>query len=172
MEFFHNALDLRYKLTNLLLRDFGVKEKIRDLRVLSGIKAMSVEDFNTLNDIAARYNYSQPILEKYPNWLIDYFRTNILNELHSLMKNIVSANTIYITNIAEYYRRRHYQTESIMNCENLLQELQFIVNVLPCDINKFTPYVEQIEFEIKLLKGWRKSNNKHLNHLNKSQKQN
>jgi hypothetical protein len=31
---------------------------------------------------------------------------------------------------------------------------------MPVKASKFMPYIEQIEFEIKLLKGWRKANNK------------
>jgi hypothetical protein len=33
-------------------------------------------------------------------------------------------------------------------------------DVIPVKASRFMPYIEQIEFEIKLLKGWRKANNK------------
>jgi hypothetical protein len=56
--------------------------------------------------------------------------------------------------------RRRYQTGAIVNCEQLLQELLYCEDVIPVKASKFAPYIEQIEFEIKLLKGWRKANNK------------
>jgi hypothetical protein len=33
-------------------------------------------------------------------------------------------------------------------------------DVIQVKASKFMPYIEQIEFEIKLLKGWRKANKK------------
>ena len=89
-------------------------------------------------------------------------RENILLILRNLINNITSANTIYAVNESEVEDRRRYQTEAIANCEQLLQEMQYVISVLPCDINKFMPYVGLIEEEIKLLKGWRKSNSKIL----------
>jgi hypothetical protein len=42
----------------------------------------------------------------------------------------------------------------------LLQEMHYCEDILPVHVTKFLPYVESIEFEIKLLRGWRKANNK------------
>jgi hypothetical protein len=37
--------------------------------------------------------------------------------------------------------------------------LTYCSDVLPVELGKFTPYIDKIAFEIKLLKGWRKSSN-------------
>jgi hypothetical protein len=42
----------------------------------------------------------------------------------------------------------------------MLQELQYTIEILPVNINKYIRFVEDIEKEIKLLKGWRKKDNK------------
>ena len=168
MEFFHNAFDLRLKITNLLLRDFALKDKIRNLQVLSGMRGMTEEDTQALADIAEKYGFKHPVLERYPHWLIDYFRENILGLLRKLIQNITAANSIYATSEREYFERRMFQTHAIINCEQLLQEMQYILHVIPCDIEKFVPYVESIEREIALLKGWRKSDNKILTRLRES----
>ena len=66
----------------------------------------------------------------------------------------------YAKNESELQTRRHYQTEAIINCQQLIQELQFAEDSLPINAEKLLPYVEAIGFEITLLKGWRKSDNK------------
>jgi hypothetical protein len=139
MEFYHTARQLREDITNMLLRDFGVRDKIRRERTTENIELT--------------------IIEEYPAWLITYFRTNILTALFNLTQNITAANTIYPVNEDELRIRRQYQTDAVINCEQLLNEMQFCADVLPVKLEKFLPFVEKIDFEIALLKGWRKSNN-------------
>jgi hypothetical protein len=74
------------------------------------------------------------------------------------MMNITAANTIYPVNDLEVQTRRQYQTAAIITCEQLLQEILYCEDVLPIKVSKFVPYIERIEFEISLLKGWRKAN--------------
>jgi hypothetical protein len=66
-----------------------------------------------------------------------------------------------VSSIPDGFRiRRNYQTAAIVNCEQLLQEMHYCEDVLPVHVSKFLPYVEAVEFEITLLKGWRKSNSR------------
>jgi hypothetical protein len=140
LEFYHTARKLRRDITGLLLRDFGVKDKVRQVKAESGERVSIIEEF--------------------PDWLIAEFLRSIIHILRNLISNITAGNTIYQLNQAEIDLRRHYQTQAIINCEQLLQEFHYCEDVLPVAVAKFIPYVEQIEFEIKLLKGWRKANNK------------
>jgi len=139
LEFYHTARQLREDITNLLLRDFGVRDKVRRIKT---------ED-----------NLEVTIIEQYPDWLIVSFRNNIMQILRNMIMNITAGNTIYPTNQDELNLRRRYQTGAIINCEQLLQEFQYCADILPVKLEKFLPYVDKIDFEIKLLKGWRKSNN-------------
>jgi hypothetical protein len=140
MEFYHTARGLREDITSLLLRDFGVKDKVRT----------EIEDGNR----------QITVIEEYPGWLVCSFRTNILDILRKLMMNITAGNTMYPVNEYELDIQRHYKTEAIIACEQLLQEIQFVADVLPLELNKLMPYAERIEKEIALLKGWRKASNK------------
>jgi hypothetical protein len=140
LEFYHTARRMRKDITNLLLRDFGVRDKIRKVKTESG--------------------ESVSVIEGYPDWLLEEFRRAIMQILRNLMMNITAGNTIYPINQAELDLRRRYQTQAIINCEQLLQEFHYCEDVLPVAVAKFLPFVEQIEFEVKLLKGWRKANNK------------
>ena len=139
LEFYHNARKLRENITNLLLRDFGVRDKIRKIRT--------------------EENKELTIIEEYPEWLIITIRNNIISVMRNMMLNITAGNTIYPTNTSELELRRRYQTGAIINCEQLLEEMIYCADILPVKMVKFLPFVESIEFEIKLLKGWRKSSN-------------
>ena len=157
LEFYRNAIKLRKEITLLLLRDFGIKSKVRKPETI--INKMDTDDAENFKNIMNKYELTY-ILDEYPIWLIDKMRNNILNLLHSLVMNITQANTIYPTCEEEYYDRRKYQNHAIGNCEQLLQEMQYIISIIPVNANKYLTYVDMIDEEIKLLKGWRKSDNK------------
>ena len=140
LEFYHNARRLRKNITDLLLRDFGVRDKVRQIKNEDG------EKFT--------------VIEGYPDWLITHFREKVINKMHDLMENITAGNTIYPLNETELQIRRNFQTAAIYNCEQLLQIMHYAEDVLPVAVSKFLPFVDAIEFEIKLLKGWRKANSK------------
>jgi len=140
LEFYHTARKLRREVTSLLLRDFGVRDKVRKVKTESGEEVS--------------------VIEGYPDWLLENFRDSIMRLLRNLMLNITAGNSIYPINEAELLLRRQYQTAAIVNCEQLLQEMLYCEDVLPV-------HVEEIEFEIKLLKGWRKSNSKLADKLKK-----
>jgi len=140
LEFYHNARKLRKEMTNWLLRNFGVKDKIR-------IEKRKGEE-------------PEKIIEEYPEWFITHVREKILAILHNMMMNITAANTIYPITPDELMLRRRYQTGAIINCEQLIQEIEYCDDILPVAMKKFEPYYEMIAYEIQLLKGWRKANNK------------
>jgi hypothetical protein len=140
LEFYHNARRMRKEITELLLRDLGIRDKVMKVKGEDGKE--------------------QTVIEEYPDWLIVEFRRSILTILRNLMMNITAGNSIYPVNPDELHLRRRYQTAAIVNCEQLLQEFLYCEDVLPVQVSKYLPFVDKIEFEIALLKGWRKSNNK------------
>jgi hypothetical protein len=138
LEFYHNARKMRREITLLVLRDFGIHSRGAKFKADTGSQ--------------------QP--EGFYDELIAEFSKNVRLLLRNLMWNITAGNTIYPVNDAEMRERRLYQDRAIVACEQLLQEMLYCEDVIPVKASKFTPYIEQIEFEIKLLKGWRKANNK------------
>jgi hypothetical protein len=138
LEFYHNARKMRKELTMLVLRDFGIHSRGAKFKEDTGSQ--------------------QP--EGFYDELLAEFSRNVRQLLRNMMLNITAANTIYPVNDAELQIRRQYQTGAIVNCEQLLQEILFCEDVLPVKVSKFLPYVDQINLEIKLLKGWRKANKK------------
>ena len=162
MEFFHNAVKLRLWVTSYMLRDFGIKSRRRDIEFLKEEYNFTEDETNELQNILSSYNLNNGFLERFPAWFIDKERDYILDILRELLKNIAIANSIHITNIEEYYLRRNYQDLAICNCEDLFQEMQYVIFVCHPDVEKYMKYVDVIEREIYLLKGWRKSDNKLL----------
>jgi hypothetical protein len=129
---------MRRELTQLTLRDFGIHSRGKAFKEQTGSQ--------------------QP--EGFYDELLAEFSKSIRQLLRNLILNITAANSIFPVNHDEVIVRRRYQTGAIVNCEQLLQEILYCEDVLPVKASVFIPYVERIEFEIKLLKGWRKSNNK------------
>jgi hypothetical protein len=138
LEFYHHARRMRKELTDLTLREFGIHSRGKN--------------FKTDGDRVPPDGYYDELVKE--------FGDNIRLLLRNLMWNITHANTIFPKNAEEMQIRRNYQTNAIVNCETLMQEMLYCEDVLPVKASKFMPYIQQIEFEIKLLKGWRKANNK------------
>jgi len=156
LEFYANALKLRRDMTFLLLRDLGLKTIVRNMRV--NTKMMEAEDAAAFCGLVDKYQLK--LAGEYPEWLIEKLRSSIWDILRDLMLNITKAYTIWATCRAEADERRIAQDRAIACCESLLKELELAVEVLPIDAEKYMRYVDMVDREIALLKGWRKSDNK------------
>ena len=181
LEFYHTAINLRKELTQRLLRDFGVKtpENAKAKNFPDDeLRAEIVKQWPKMEIFFNKYTRMQEelrtrdVVSEYPYWLVFRFRDEMMDTMKKLIDNIVAANTIYPIDEAELSTRRAYQTAAIANCEQLLQELQYIMEVLPIDVNKLLKYVDMIQKEIGLLKGWRKANAKILKRMQKQQEGN
>ena len=92
LKVFTNARDLHMMITDLLLRDFGTKKKLRIWKITCNFELQDKEIFD---ELGRKYNFGKTITEEYPEYLIDHFRTKILNILDEMIDNIVSANSIF-----------------------------------------------------------------------------
>ena len=74
---------------------------------------------------------------------------------------IEMANSIFITNIAEYEERRLWQDKAIGYYNRAKQELNFISNILKgkINVNKYMDSIKKIKKEIGLISAWRKADN-------------
>ncbi len=93
-------------------------------------------------------------------WFVEDEKRIIMGLMRTMLLNISMANSIFPTNLRELEERRIYQDKAIGNCNQILCELQFALETLPADINKFTRFANMMNHEISLLKGWRKADNK------------
>lgn len=170
LEFLHNAYAIQRNLVLLLLRDFGLKTKVRTVKAFSDIYKMTEEDREHMVELMDKYGITS-ITEEYPEWLISDMRNRVLYEARALVRNIIQANSIYPHTRGEFEDRRRYQTMAIGNCEQLIQELQYVISIVKVDANKFLPYVDMIDREVALLRGWRKSDNRLLTKIKENERQ-
>ncbi len=149
---------LRFDITDLLLRDFGYSKKKADQSLE---KMFGGKKFDELNeDQKNHYLQRASRNEGFEEWFIGYQRDTIMDCLKKIGEYVFSANSIYPTNRHEYKERRMFQNKALGQCFRLLQELQYTIEILPVNINKYEKFVEGIEKEIRLLRGWRKKDNK------------
>ena len=98
--------------------------------------------------------------EAFDAWFIADERQVVKNCLRDITEYVYTANSIYPSIMEELVERRILQDKAIGQCYRLTQELQYAIETLPVDTNKYTRFAEMIQTEINLLKGWRKSDNK------------
>ena len=136
------SIELHNMLLELMQRSFGIKNLDQFVRLRFAHGKDKTEDFS-------RYRY-----------LMQNYKIRI-DRIASLMtNNIRAANSIYPTTLHEYEIRRDYQTTAIVNCEQLIKELQRVVEVFEVDVNIYGKYIQAINREIGLIKKWRQRDNK------------
>ena len=156
---YHDAAKLRREVTFLLLHDFGVKSRSREPNFYIHAYSMAPDDAAIFKELCHRYCLEH-ITDKYPYWLINYFRNQVLDTTNSIVLNITRANSVYPTTLAECDTRRGYQDEAIRDIECLEQIFQYVIEVLPVDANRYMNIVNDYEDLISRIRSWRKSDNK------------
>ena len=157
-EVFHHLYKIRKEITDLLLRDFGYSDmKAREYLE----KKFGGKSFGELTEPEKeQYIKRKKRDEAFREWFIFDQRKAIIDCLRSIISYVYKANSIYPMYMEELIERRICQDKAIGACYDLVQELQYAIETLPVDINKYTRFGEMIQTEINLIKGWRKSDNK------------
>lgn len=141
------SIELHDMLIELMQRGFGIKDLDQFVRIRYAYGKDNTENF-------AKYRY-----------LMQNYKTRIDQLASLLTNNVRAANSTYPTSLHEYEKRRDYQNNAIVNCEQLIKELQRIVEVFEVDINIYGRYVNAIDREIGLIKKWRQRDNKIKSYL-------
>lgn len=157
-EVFHHLNKMRKEVTDLLLRDFGYDLDKAVKKVETTFGGRPYEELSP--DEKVRY---EKLIEKntaFAEWFIADERKVIVDCLRNITEEVYVANSIYPTYREELIERRVHQDRAVGQCYRLTQELQYAIETLPVDVNKYLRFAEMIQTEINLLKGWRKSDNK------------
>lgn len=157
-EVFHHLYKLRRDITDLLLRDFGYSFEKSEKRLNNRFGNKPYE--NLSDDQKAHYDKLKKRYEAFDEWFIEDERKVIVDCLREITKHVFIANSIYPTLPEELTQRRIHQDEALGQCYRLTQELQYAIETLPVDVNVYTKFGQDIQTEINLIKGWRKSDNK------------
>lgn len=162
LEFYRTARKLQKSLYFLMMRDFGTKDKVRDVKAFT--TGMEPQDADLLIAVLEKYHIRK-IGTYWPEWTIQHVRDTICEELNRLMCSIESAMAIWPQMRAEYEERRVQQDRALGALSTILSTLTLAADIFPVDADKFRPQVELIEKERALIKGWRKSDNKRFKSL-------
>lgn len=157
-EVFHQLKKMRKEVTDLLLRDFGYNLDKATRNVEKTFGGRPYEELSP--DEKVRY---EKLMEKniaFAEWFIADERKVIVDCLRTITEEVYVANSIYPVYWDELVERRIHQDRAVGQCYRLTQELQYAIETLPVDANKYLRFAEMIQTEINLLKGWRKSDNK------------
>ena len=141
------SIELHDLLLDFMQRNFGIKDLDHFVRIRYAYGKDEVEDFS-------RYRY-----------LMNNFKTRIDQLASQLTGNVRAANSTYPTSMHEYEQRRSYQNNAIVNCEQIIKELQRVVEIFEVDVNTYGRYVKAIDREIGLIKKWRQRDNKIKSYL-------
>lgn len=141
------SVELHDMLLDFMQRSFGIKDLEHFVRVRYAYGDDETEDY-------AKYRY-----------LMTNFKNRIDHLASQLTNNIRAANSTYSTSMQEYEQRRSYQNSAIVNCEQIIKELQRIVEIFNVDVNTYGRYVKAIDREIGLIKKWRQRDNRIKSYL-------
>lgn len=157
-EVFHHLYKMRKEVTDLLLRDFGYDLERAEKKVSRTFSDRLYEELTP--EEQHRYNKLKERNQSFDEWFISDERQVIVDCLRTITEEVFVANSIYPTCREELVERRLHQDKAIGQCYRLTQELQYAIETLPVDVNKYLRFADMIQTEINLLKGWRKSDNK------------
>lgn len=156
-EVFHHLYKMRGDITDLFLRDFGYSFEKQEKNLLHRFGKASYEELSEEQKV--QYERLKSRWDAFDEWYIKSERETIINCLRDITKEVYIANSIYPTpdcpGLLE--KRRQHQFEAIGQCYRLTQELQYAIETLPVDVNKYLPFGEMISREISLIQAWRKS---------------
>ena len=157
-EDFHHLYKTRKEVTDLLLRDFGYDLERAEKKVEKMFGGRRYEELTPEEKV--RYDKLKAKNEAFDTWFIEDERKCVVDCLREITKEVFMANNIYPTVMKELVERRLCQDRAVGQCYRLTQELQYAIETLPVDVNKYTRFADMIQTEINLIKGWRKSDNK------------
>lgn len=152
----HYAYKIRTVITDLALRKFGLKEYVEKPKPETYSKWSQQQKDGYDKSVAKNKERYEAFIE----WFIPDEQKSILNLCRNMIHEIFLANEIYPQHLCECDERRIHQDLALGYCENLIQELQYVITTLPVNIEKYETITKMIVHEQNLIKGWRKSDNK------------
>lgn len=160
-EVFHHLVKLRKDITDFLLRDFGYNSEKFDRYLDRRFGNKTYEELTELEKV--QYDQQKKRQQSFHEWFIEDERKVVTECLRSINEHVYIANSIYPAYQEELIERRMHQDLAIGQCYRLVQELQYAIETLPVDVNAYLRFGQDIQKEIDLIKGWRKSDNKFKN---------
>lgn len=150
-----NMLDIWKQVTELCFRGFGLRKR-KPPKIPKNFNEWSNESQEKWRKSA---NEQYVRAEKFDMRFVEK-ESNVLDDLCREITHLIDrANLIKPQHLCECDEQRLMQDRAIGLCGNLIRELNHIADTIPCNKNFLAIQTENIEKEIALLRGWRKSCN-------------
>lgn len=157
----HQFFKLRAAVTELMLLDFGFSEKKYRERIDKYKRDHASAD--NVDEVVARYEKK---LDSFNRWFIDSECSAILDLIRQIGTEFTVANSIYPSYTParedEIRERRIHLDLAIAKCYALKQEINYVIGVLPVDMNKYERFDELINRQIALFKGVREADKRFI----------
>ena len=158
----HQLSKLRTEVTNLAAMQFGFDADKYEKSIQR--YAENHKSAANVDEVVARYRRKK---EAFINWFIPEERKAVIDLVREISKEFSVGNSIFPTRdnpakIEEYKERRLHMDNAIACCYALKQEIHYVMETLPVDMNKYCRFADMIDSEIALIKGVRKADNRFL----------
>ena len=159
LDAFAEAVKLRHIITQMILRDFGLK---RD-KFTALISKNTRDKYPELKPLIQRIdNYQNEvekarILKEYDDHFVNYIRDNLFRYSSDLIAHIAAANEIQCKTADEFRKRILIEDDAIGDIAKIRQEVLFIEEFFNIDLSRYMEYSEQLELTKKYLYKWKKS---------------
>lgn len=154
--------ELRDEVTYLIMMDFGFSQEKYEKQIER--YAHMHRNASNVDEVVARYREK---CERFQTKFIDREAIAVLDIMRKIESEFTAGNAINPVKdnpaqIMEYCMRRRHMDEAISQCDVLKQEIQYIIRVLPVNLNKYVRFSKAIDKQIALYKGVRQADNKFL----------
>lgn len=155
-----NLKNLRNAVTELIFNDFGYSKYKRDSEIEHFKKSLN-KNCKDPEATVARMMYKNEVCT---NWFVECERNAVLLIMRTIVREFDLANSIFVSETIamdeEYIERRMHLDKAISYCSVLYREIEYALETLPVDANKFTRFQDLIDKQISLFKGIRKADNR------------
>ncbi|MBR1900035.1 MAG: hypothetical protein IJ820_03110 [Lachnospiraceae bacterium] len=150
-----NMLDIWTHITELSFRGFGKKKR----KLPNEPRNFSEWSEESREKWMIRMK-EQVERQEYYDSLFIARETEVLDDMcRKIVFAIDGANELRPQYLFEYYKMRNMQDDAITQCLNLKRELNHVMDSIPSNKNFIAVIENDIEKELSLLRGWRKSGN-------------
>ena len=164
LDTFYEAVKLRYIVTQMIMRSFGLNTKKKRPKKLIPDKMRQehpdlVKLFKKIDEYQEMVEETE-LLRDYEEWMLEKVRDNLFRYCSDLVAHISGANEILCKRQCEYEERLILMDIAICDLAAIKQEVNFVEEFFDIDLNKYMNYSEQQEKVKNFLYKWKKSFNK------------
>lgn len=156
--FYYDTVKICIQIVQFVLKDFGIKGCMRDLKAFTYKAKMNNQDKEDFIHFCNKYNID--VEASYPMYVLDHYRQTILNIINDILYDLLAAYSINPNSIAEIQIKNKLQHELIGKIEYLIITLDFVIrlfNYKAIDIEKYSYYIKKLKEVSKKIKSWKRN---------------